>query len=133
MASACGFGAVALIGAQHLAATGPACTALADQLDEVIASRSSKDAAPWSTTVLVIIEGDAAIDRSRLVDIAERGVGRGVAVLWIAEGQPRLPAVCTSYVIVEEGATVGYVRQSESVTPVRLQACTEAELLEPLG
>ena len=115
------------IGAQHLAATGPACTALADQLDEVVASRSSRDAAPWSTTVLVIIEGDAPIDRSRLVDIAERGVGRGVAVLWIAEGQPRLPAVCTSYVIVEEGATVGYVRQSESVTPVRLQACTEAQ------
>ncbi len=115
------------IAGQHLAATGPACVALADQLDEIIAVRSGRDAQPWAIAVLVIIEGDAPIDRSRLVDIAERGVGKGVAVLWLAEGQPRLPAVCTSYVLAEEGACVGYVRVSETVAPVQLELCTEAQ------
>ncbi len=125
--------------AEHLAATGPACLALADQLDDLIEARRtvSRDEIPPSF-ILVVIEGDAPIDRSRLVDLAERGAGRGIAVLWVAEGQPRLPAVCATYVVVEGDGTVGYVRQQESVTPVQLEACdkqtaaTVARLLSPV-
>lgn len=125
--------------AEHLAATAPACMALADQLEDLIESRShlDKDTQPPSF-VFVIVEGDAPIDRSRLVDLAERGQGKGIAVLWVAEGQPRLPAVCSSYVVVEGDGTVGYVRQSETVTPVRLESCDlvtagrAARLLSPV-
>ncbi|MBK8758238.1 MAG: FHA domain-containing protein [Actinomycetales bacterium] len=125
--------------AEHLAATGPACVALADQVEELIEARRSlgRDDRP-SSFVLVVIEGDAPIDRSRLVDLAERGATRGVAVLWVAEGQPRLPAVCSTYVVVEGDGAVGYVRQQESVTPVRLESCdahtaaTAARLLSPV-
>ena len=38
-------------------------------------------------TVLVLVESDAPIDRSRLVAIAERGHRHGVVVVWVAESQ----------------------------------------------
>lgn len=111
---------------------------LVDQLEELIDARSGTDAT-WQTNVLLIVEGDAPIERSRLVELAERGRGRGLAVLWLAEGQPRLPATCATYVLVEGEGAVGYVRDAASVTPVgfehlrrRRTAATAARLLAPV-
>ncbi|MBK8867262.1 MAG: hypothetical protein IPN45_04185 [Actinomycetales bacterium] len=131
------------LGTEHLAASAPECAALADALEDLIESRLGQGSGPnlearQSSYVLLIVEGDAPIDRSRLVALAERGQGKGVAVLWVAEGQPRLPAVCSTYVVVEGDGTVGYVRRFETVTPVRLESCdahtaaTAARLLSPV-
>ncbi len=125
------------VAAAHLAATELACIDLVDQLEELIDDRSGTDAT-WQTSVLLIVEGDAPIERSRLVELAERGRGRGLAVLWLAEGQPRLPAACATYVLVEGEGAVGYVRDATSVTPVRFDTCdagaaaTAARLLAPV-
>ena len=69
------------IGTDHLAASAPACSALADALEDVLEAKGTakgtaqeqEQAGAGRPTVLVLVESDAPIDRSRLVAIAERG------------------------------------------------------------
>lgn len=112
----------------HLAGSAPACSALADALEDLISAKGSakgtpkeqEDAGAARPSVLVLVESDAPIDRSRLVAIAERGHAHGVIVVWVAETQQLLPAACHTFLVVEgdERSLAGYVHEGEQVAPV---------------
>ena len=55
--------------------------------------------------VVVLIADHAMRDRSRLVDLSERGADVGVFPVWIAADGARLPAVCRAF--ADLGATAG--------------------------
>ncbi len=141
----------------HLAGSTPACSALADALEDLIASTGaasppkaaggagSKGGDPASgarerPTVLVLVESDAPIDRSRLVAIAERGHRHGIIVVWVAETQTLLPAACHTFLVVadDETSLAGYVHQGDEVRPVAVdrvsydEAMAAARLLAPV-
>ena len=71
--------------------------------------------------VFVVIEDDAPVERSRLVQLAERGWSKGVVVLWVAPSTPLLPAACRTFVELgpdQAGDTVGFVGEAVVRTPV---------------
>ena len=82
--------------------------------------RDAEQANAERPTVLVLVEGDAPIDRSRLVAIAERGHRHGILVLWLAETQQLLPAACRTFLVVSDdhGSLAGFVHAGEEVQPV---------------
>ena len=103
--------------ARHLASTGPACAALLTEVEELVASvapapGADADEAPQQEgftaprvpvdrpVVLLVVEDDAPVERSRLVQVAERGRRAGVVVLWISPTTPTLPAACRTFVEV---------------------------------
>ncbi|GAA5016567.1 FtsK/SpoIIIE domain-containing protein [Terrabacter aeriphilus] len=108
----------------HLAASAPACSALADALEDIVELKGSpqerEDATAARPAVIVLVEGDAPIDRSRLVALAERGHRSGVIVVWVAESQQLLPAACQTFLVVSDDHTslAGYVHAGASVQPV---------------
>jgi S-DNA-T family DNA segregation ATPase FtsK/SpoIIIE len=138
---------------RHLASTEPACSALLSQLEDLIASAA--EAAPDQSRaypcVLVLVENDAAAERSRLVQIAERGWPKGICVLWLAPTTPSLPAACRVFLevagaqdpevaaapngSVERSAMegpqggVGYVRDGTLVTSVTVDAVSAEQTL----
>ncbi|MGW5240540.1 FtsK/SpoIIIE domain-containing protein [Monashia sp. NPDC004114] len=136
------------IGVGHLASSAPACSALADALDDIIsgagtpqgpaagASGPSGGAGAGAgggsaprPTVLVLVESDAPIDRSRLVAIAERGHQHGIVVVWVAETQTLLPAACRTFLVLGDGqsALAGYVQAGEEVQPVVVDSISHDE------
>ena len=142
------------IAAAHLAASQPGCSALADALEDLIgaggtavgggstgstgsAGSAGSPRGPGAggtqpgPTVLVLVESDAPIDRSRLVSIAERGARAGVIVLWVAEAQELLPSACQTFLVVANDATshVGYVHEGESVQPVAVDRVSQEEAM----
>ncbi|HWJ85728.1 MAG TPA: FtsK/SpoIIIE domain-containing protein, partial [Cellulomonas sp.] len=89
----------------HLAAHPGVAAALVTRVEELVAARSASLPA-----VVIVVEDDALADRGRLVRLAETGPAVGVHVLWRAEAVERLPAVCRTFVAVDEsGARVGTV------------------------
>ena len=127
----------------HLADTPGRGTSLLSRVEELISQRSG-DAPPQLRTrltpditsepplppepvtpsLVLIIEDDAPVDRARLVRIAERGPDVGVHVIWCASNVAALPAVCRTYVAVEEsveGASAGHVRLGERFYPVAVE------------
>lgn len=124
--------------ARVTASTGPACAALADELEDLVEGLAApKEGAPQARDqphVVVIVEGDAPIDRSRLVDLAERGHRAGVVVLWVAERQAMLPASCRTFLVTGQpggasDAVVGYVHEGTAVAPVFVDEITAPEAL----
>ncbi|MGN6303033.1 MAG: FtsK/SpoIIIE domain-containing protein [Angustibacter sp.] len=111
--------------ARHLASTGPACSALLSELEDLLAGRAllreRQPKAPPEPVVVVLVEDDAPVDRARLVQLAERGWHRGVVVLWHAERLELLPAACRTYlhVAADGSAQVGYVGESRLYLPVQ--------------
>ncbi|GAB3595638.1 FtsK/SpoIIIE domain-containing protein [Angustibacter peucedani] len=110
--------------ARHLANTGPACSALLSELEDLLEGREPlrdrKSDVAAEPTVVVLVEDDAPVDRARLVQLAERGWHRGVVVLWHAERVELLPAACRTFVQVAADGTaqVGYVGESRLYLPV---------------
>ncbi len=100
---------------EHLSATPGSCTVLVAELEELVAMRAkeaSTDAPTPLPVVVVLVEDDHAVERSRVVDLAERGPKSGVHVIWIASSRHRLPAACTMFVEIAgdgQGAQVGAV------------------------
>lgn len=142
---------------RHLATTAPMCNALADALEEVLVAADAPSAYP-RPSIVVLVEPDAPIARSRLVQLAERGAPHGIVVVWIAASQAQLPAACRTFLslgdivvaadspgtLVDRGAVggpgagmpgaesagaVGYVHLAEVVTPVLIETVTAAEAL----
>ena len=137
----------------HLAASAPACSALADALEDLVSGSGGSDGSGASggtagfggtdspstqesavagrPTVLVLVESDAPIDRSRLVAIAERGHRHGVVVVWVAETQALLPAACHTFLVVGDDLTslAGYVQVGEQVQPVAVDHVTFEEAM----
>ena len=128
------------VGARHLASSGPACASLLTELEELLAADSDAATAPGPASaeedaqgfrppalpadrpaVVVLVEDDAPVERSRLVQLAENGWRRGIVVLWVAPTTPLLPAACRTFVEVSADAasdTVGYVGEAVVRTPV---------------
>ena len=92
-----------------LANTQPGCSALADELEDLLSGTpKSLDAGPRADlgrpTVVALVEQDAPIDRSRLVSLAEAGRRAGVFVIWIAPTQQTLPAACKTFLVLDPNA-----------------------------
>ena len=120
------------IDARVLANTQPGCSALADELEDLLSGTpKSLDAGPRADlgrpTVVALVEQDAPIDRSRLVSLAEAGRRAGVFVIWIAPTQQTLPAACKTFLVLDPNAlgqggagtsAAGYVHHGQQVEPV---------------
>ena len=124
----------------HLAGAAPSCSALADALEDLMAPGGGGGAAAASSpdqpdgaprpTVLVLVESDAPIDRSRLVSIAERGHRHGIVVLWVAPAQTLLPAACQTFLVVgDHASSAGYVREGEEIQPVAVEQVSLEEAM----
>ena len=86
-------------------------------------------AAQLPAIVLVVVD-DAPVPRSRLVQLAERAAGAGVAVLWVAADRRGLPAVCRTFLeLAPDGGEVGLVRSAERL-PATVERVPEAQALE---
>jgi S-DNA-T family DNA segregation ATPase FtsK/SpoIIIE len=79
--------------------------------------------------IVVLVTDDAAVDRARLIQIAERGAPVGVFVIWVAQAVDRLPAACRTYIDVaaRDQGTTGYVRLGMAVKPVELETVDVTE------
>ncbi|HEY7718168.1 MAG TPA: FtsK/SpoIIIE domain-containing protein, partial [Pedococcus sp.] len=137
------------VGARHLASSGPACVSLLTELEELVGtgpegesdttvekpqsgpshpaagSDGSAYAPPAMPSdrplVVVVVEDDAPVERSRLVQLAEQGWSRGLVVLWVAPSTPLLPAACRTFLELgpdDSADTVGYVGDAVVRTPV---------------
>ncbi|MEP6799619.1 MAG: FtsK/SpoIIIE domain-containing protein, partial [Lapillicoccus sp.] len=120
--------------ARPTASTAPACAALADELEDLVLGLGQGDEGRSGPCVLVVVEGDAPIDRSRLVALAERGHRSGVVLLWVAERQALLPASCRTFLVAGGSsptgeAHVGYVHEGLAVAPVYVDAVSAAEAM----
>jgi DNA segregation ATPase FtsK/SpoIIIE, S-DNA-T family len=134
----------------HLAADPGRGVALLTQLEELIEARggtldgppplelerdAEKDRTelppkPVLPAVVVLIEDDAPLDRSRLVRLADRGPGANVHVVWVAPTMEQLPAVCRTFVLLDpqvggESGMSGEVHYGRLTFPVR---CETADL-----
>lgn len=127
------------LGVRHLAADASAGTALLSELEALVQSRV--DTGERVPSVFVIVEDDTAVERSRLVELAETGWRHGVHVLWLAVDLTLLPAACRTYAGVEHATgsgRVGFVHDGTGVENVAVelldaQAATDlARRLAPL-
>jgi S-DNA-T family DNA segregation ATPase FtsK/SpoIIIE len=108
---------------RHLASTIETATALVSELEELLAARAAKDA-DAGPAILVLVEDDHPVDRSRLVELAEHGWEHGIHVLWLAADTRRLPAACRTYVSLGTGiadGTIGFVHSGEEVSPITVE------------
>ncbi len=96
------------LGGPHLASGPAAGLAVVLGLEEVVASRRARPTreatgrpAVGLPTVVLVVEDDTAVDRGRLVRLAEEGPAVGVHVLWCASDVARLPAACRTFVALD--------------------------------
>ncbi|MHA7985450.1 FtsK/SpoIIIE domain-containing protein [Rathayibacter sp. CAU 1779] len=97
-----------------------------------------KDSASQGTqspipAVVVLISDDAAVDRARLVQLAERAADAGVYPVWIANDVPALPAVCRTYLELgdQQGrGRVGFVRLGETIDDVVTEVVDGRQAIE---
>jgi DNA segregation ATPase FtsK/SpoIIIE, S-DNA-T family len=132
------------ISVSHLASTAPACSALLSRLEDLIASAgepggSTEGRSPRGPCVLVLVENDAPAERSRLVQVAEKGWHIGICVVWLAPTTRSLPAACRVFLEVHgTQGHAGYVRDGTLVTSVAVDTVTltlalaTARLLAPV-
>jgi S-DNA-T family DNA segregation ATPase FtsK/SpoIIIE len=118
---------------RQLAATGSGAAKLAAQLEELLAGRSSDRQAGALPAVLVLVEDDAPVDRSRLVGLAEQGWAHGIHVIWVASDTSGLPAACRTFVRLAHQSTtgtVGFVHSAEQVAPLAVDLLDEPAALD---
>jgi S-DNA-T family DNA segregation ATPase FtsK/SpoIIIE len=115
------------ISATHLTSTALDCSELLSELEDLVAcaGEPKQDHDRALPRVLVLVENDAPVERSRLVQLAERGWHRGVCVVWLAPATILLPAACRVFIEVtgSEGGA-GYVKEGKLITPVAVDAIT---------
>ncbi len=112
----------------HLVTTQQAATnliaAIEDLIDQRAQARREQGQMALPIVVLFVEDAAAVADRSRLVQIAERGPAQGVHVIWRASSVERLPAACRTYLEVNPNTgvgTAGYVKGGEAVVPMELE------------
>ena len=94
---------------------------------------------PAVPAVVVFIAADAAVDRGRLVQVAQDGPDVGVYTIWLTTDPSQLPVVCRTYLTTAAAqGTVSFVRHGAAV-PLgglellpRIQAVEIAKALAPL-
>ncbi len=103
-------------------ATAAGAGTLISELEDLLARRT--DSADPLPAVFVLVEDDAPVERSRLVELAEHGWPHGIHVLWLAADVALLPAACRTYVALRHGSPVaaaGFVHNGEGVEPVTVE------------
>lgn len=101
----------------HLAAAAGDAERLLDEIDELVDHRA--DSGAVLPAVVLLVEDDTQVERSRLVELAERGGPHGVHVLWHATEVARLPAACREFVAVTPaGAFAGFAHSGDQVDPL---------------
>ncbi|MFM9919053.1 FtsK/SpoIIIE domain-containing protein [Lacisediminihabitans sp. H27-G8] len=83
--------------------------------------------------IVLLISDDVAVDRARLVQLAEQAADAGVYPIWVAPSVPALPAVCRTYLHLEPQSalgTVGLVRLGETITEVETEQVDSARALD---
>lgn len=111
------------LGGDHLADNPGAALALLSRLEDLVEVRGADldhhaelrgpidpanpedTPAPVLPTVVVLVEDDAPVDRSRLTRLVERGADAGVHVVWVAPTVEQLPAACRTFVLVDQAGT----------------------------
>ena len=110
-----------------LASTVASCDVLLSDIERLIAEReeaSTSGAGRPLPALVVLVEDDAPMTRSRALDLAQRGTATGVFFLWVASDVTRLPSIC--HVFVDTTAdSVGYVRSGGTVAPLTLEVLGE--------
>ena len=90
-----------------------------------VGSRDSKSFfSDGSAALVLLISGDAPVDRARLVQIVEDAADAHVFPIWMAPGVEALPAACRTFVDVADGleaSVVHFVRQGMVVPNVRVE------------
>lgn len=117
------------ISGEHLVATAPGCSNLVSELTDLVQLRSADDsglgaATPDLPRIVVVVEDDAPVARSRLVHLAEVGPEVGVHLVWTAASTSGIPAACRSFVEVDPSsgsAATGRVVEGEFVVPVLIE------------
>jgi S-DNA-T family DNA segregation ATPase FtsK/SpoIIIE len=106
--------------ARLLASTQPACVQLLTELEDILEQRGNQTGPDNNSVpaVMVLVEDDAPVDHARLVQLAERGPGVGIHVLWLAPDTPLLPAACRTYLEVGPDLTHGTVGRLPEGDPV---------------
>ncbi len=104
----------------HLANNASEANALVSAIEGVVDQRSAErdNESAVLPAVLVVIADDAPIERSRLVQLAERGPAQRVHVIWHAPSRQRLPAACRIFVETTPAADLqfaGVVPGGESI------------------
>jgi S-DNA-T family DNA segregation ATPase FtsK/SpoIIIE len=92
-------------------------TSLITAIEELVAGRRLAEEARDVPHMLLIVEDDAVVERSRLVALAESGPSVGVHLLWSSPSRERLPAACRSFVVVDDNgtATAGFPDEGRTV------------------
>lgn len=109
-----------------LASTEAGCATLLAELTQLVTERETAEARSRRDipAVLVILTDDAPIIRSAGAELARRGTGFGVHVLWIAPDVTALPAACRTFIDVggdDRQGAVGFVHTGERVAPLTLE------------
>src|SRR5690606_23953459 len=84
--------------------------------------------------IVVLVEDDAPVERSRLVDLADHGAAHGMHVLWLAADTTRLPAACRYFVNLASGTaigTAGLVHAGESIAALTVDLLDAGAALAP--
>lgn len=108
----------------QLTSSPPACGVLVAELEDLIVERlesAEHGDGPPLPAVVVLIEDQTPVERSRLVGLAERGPQAGVHVLWIAPSVERIPAACRVFLSLDPqsgAASSGHVIEGKSTSPV---------------
>lgn len=111
----------------HLAATAPGCSNLVAEMSDLVAQRSAEEEGDEHISlplIVLIVEDDAPVLRSRLVYLAEHGPAVGVHLVWIAGATAGLPAACRSFVEVDPNTGnvgTGRVVEGEFSVPVLVE------------
>jgi S-DNA-T family DNA segregation ATPase FtsK/SpoIIIE len=74
--------------------------------------------------IVLLISDDAAVDRARTVQLAERAADAGVYPIWISDHVASLPAVCRTYLELGDvpgKARIGFVRLGDTVDDVETE------------
>lgn len=118
--------------AEHLAAGAGQGAQLLTALEELLDARRPKtsQAAVTYPVVVLVVEDDNGCERSRLVDLAERGARVGIHVLWLAPSVTDLPAACRVFLStgadLHQTAVVGRIEDGSSVQ-IEADGVTAAE------
>ena len=120
----------------HLVASPGGAARLVAAIDELLAAREeaslgTSDQPPLPAVVLLV--DDAPVERSRLVEIAERGRSLGVHLVWVAATVAELPAACRTFVDLDPGnpatGSVGFVGTGSRVSGVAIEQLDPASAL----
>lgn len=117
------------LGCEPLASNHPSTISILGELELLIRARSetrNEEHGPLPRIVVLVDEPPHG-ERSRLVDVAERGRACGVWMIWVADDLSELPACCKTVVSVSETnglASASFVDGDGLVEPLSVEEIT---------